>query len=351
MYILFTDDTFTLQPERVKKLCQGLRERQKKQPFKWFCEGHVHMLYTHPEMIQYIADGGAQRIQLGIEAGTQEVLDAYRKGSTLDEIRSVVAQCRDAGIEQIFSNIILAGAFYTHEVYEKNLAFAKELITLGKGCVEIGVVSFWPLPQTSMTLHPQDYGLHILDSEFLTACGDFPQVETAVLNRWDILQMVRDMNEELERHMVGMLQRREVPVKLIFSWFPRAGCKGAQGNWWQCLCKEPALYAYYSMLYAGEALSYEEVKKDIRQVHPMRVLPLDHFVVVSAADCIEIQGCRLQGWQRYVLVLATGKLSVQEIIAYMQRHDMAPEQGNMDEQVITVLQELERHHVIVFSIY
>ena len=73
-------------------------------------------------MISYIAEAGARRIQLGIEAGTQEVLDAYRKGSTLDEIRDVVVRCRDAGIEQIYSNIILGGAFFTRDVYEKKFA-------------------------------------------------------------------------------------------------------------------------------------------------------------------------------------------------------------------------------------
>ena len=40
LYILFTDDTLTLKPERLHELCQGLAARQIKRKFKWFCEAH-----------------------------------------------------------------------------------------------------------------------------------------------------------------------------------------------------------------------------------------------------------------------------------------------------------------------
>ena len=123
LYILFTDDTLTLQPKRVKELCDGLVKRQKKRSFKWFCEGHVHTLYNHPEMIADLGRAGCTRIQLGIEAGTAPVQKAYGKNTTPEEILSVVRQCRDAGIKQIYGNIILAGANFSKEIYdhEKNL--------------------------------------------------------------------------------------------------------------------------------------------------------------------------------------------------------------------------------------
>lgn len=350
-YILFTDDTFTLRTERVKALCEGLRERRKKKEFSWFCEGHVHTLYTHPEMIHYIADGGAQRIQLGIEAGTQEVLDAYRKGSTLDEIREVVRQCRDAGIKQVFSNIILAGAYYDQDVYEKNLAFAKELISLGKGCVEIGVVSYWPLPQTSMTLQPARYGLKILDPDFLTACGDFPQIETKDLSRWDIHVMVQSMQKELRQHMIGMLKRNEVPRKIIDSWFENAAHRGAVGQWWFCLQSQPEIYNYYSMLRSGEAVTINEIKENPENAHPMRVMAMDMMARVEDAETLMVGDCILKGIERFVLVLSTGKLSVKGIIEYMKTHQMVQEKEDLEGIVYSTLQKLEQHHLIVYSRY
>lgn len=47
-YIVFSDDTFTLNFDRLKKFFVGLSERQKHYNFNFFCEGHVHTLYKNP---------------------------------------------------------------------------------------------------------------------------------------------------------------------------------------------------------------------------------------------------------------------------------------------------------------
>ena len=53
-YILFTDDTFTLNFERLRKICEGLMERRKKYNFTFFCKEHFHTLYKNTEMIPYL---------------------------------------------------------------------------------------------------------------------------------------------------------------------------------------------------------------------------------------------------------------------------------------------------------
>ena len=117
IHILFVDDTFTLIPERVKAICEGIKRLCANRDVRWFSEGHIHTLYKNQEMIEYIANSGGYRLQLGIEAGTQKVLDAYRKGSTLEEIRTVIIKCKEAGIKEVFSNIILGGAHFSREIY------------------------------------------------------------------------------------------------------------------------------------------------------------------------------------------------------------------------------------------
>ena len=146
-YILFTDDTFTLNGERVKQICAGLAERRKRHKFKFFCEGHVHTLYKNPEMIHDLATGGCVRIQLGIEAGTAQILKTYGKQSTPEEIFEVVRLCRDAGIEQVYGNIILGGADFTRETFEADKNFVRELIAESQGVVEIGIVFFGRCPK------------------------------------------------------------------------------------------------------------------------------------------------------------------------------------------------------------
>ena len=348
-YILFTDDTFTLIPERVKSICDGLKILQKKRPFRWFCEGHVHMLYMHPEMISYIAEAGAMRMQLGIEAGTQEVLDAYRKGSTLDEIRQVVNMCRDQGIEQIYSNIIVGGAFYTEEVYKKDLAFAKELISLGKGTVEIGTVCYWPLPETSVTNCPEKYGITILDDQFITSLGDFPQTRTENLGRWDILSMAQQMQKDIEDHMMSMLQKGEVPRDRILKWIQFIKKGELYGSWCQYLQRIPKLYTYYDMLFSKEACSSDELKGDIWQSHPMRILSLIANIKCGDKGKFMYEDCSLDEIEMEALIFATGKLSMEDIVLKVKKSFPQKESAYIKKRVLEAMNKLERHHLIVYS--
>lgn len=350
IFILFTDDTFTLVPQRVKVLCDALKERRAKKNFNWFCEGHIHTLYLHPEMIDYIAKAGAQRIQLGIEAGTQKVLDAYRKGSTLEEIEYVVSKCRDAGIQQIFSNIILGGALFTQEVYESNLEYAKKLVELGEGSVEIAVVCYWPLPETSITNNPEQYGIKIIDREFITAVGDFPQTETDDLNKWDILKLAQDMDRELERFMSKMLLEHRVPESKILSWFPQDNIIKTVGRWWYCLSNLPNVFNYWQMIHVGEAFSTINLNLDDREyfdLHPMRTIMLHKYMKISDDGSVYILEYKLTELGKEVLIYSTGKLSVKEICdkLFVSNNEISI------ELIVSILKRLEYNHLIVFSKY
>lgn len=354
IFIMFTDDTFTLIPKRVKELCAALKALRQKSEFNWFCEGHIHTLYLHPEMIDYIAEAGAQRIQLGIEAGTQEVLDAYRKGSTLKEIESVIVKCRDAGIQQIFSNIILGGALFTREIYEKNLAYAKKLIELGKGSVEIAVVCYWPLAETSITNNPEQYGIRIIDKDFITSVGDFPQTETESLNKWDILQMAQDMDKEIEKHMCQILTENKVPQNRILSWFPQSNTVKAVGRWWYCLSTLPHIFNYYQMIYTGEAFSTigQNLKDgDYFGLHPMRTVMLQKYMQVLDKGRTKIFDYVLDVLEQEILIYATGKLSVTDIYEHILQYHSVLARDFSFEKLVIILKKLEKAHLIVFSHY
>ena len=315
LHILFTDDTFTLIPERVKKLCEGLEQLQKIKPFKWFCEGHVHTLFINPEMISYIAKAGGQRIQLGIEAGTQEVLDAYRKGSTLDEIKSVVRLCYESGIEEIYSNIILAGAHFTPEVYLDNIDFAKELLNIAPGVMEIGTVFYWPLPETSITNYPDKYGLTILDYDFITSSGDFPQIKTSQLNQFELIEMMQNMEEELRHYMKYLLLDGQVNSKHIISWLRRKNKKFVS-RWLYALNELPHMLNYYSMIASKECIELKNVSRSNLYVHPMRTVPLAKFLKINNTNKV-ILDHKLTNLEFDVLIYSLGKLSITEIAKFL----------------------------------
>ena len=340
--ILFTDDTFTLKEDRVRMIAEALKEKQKKWSLEWFCEAHIHTLYQQPQMIDYIAAGGARRVQLGIEAGTQEVLDAYQKHSTLNEIRYVVARCRDTGIKQVYSNIILGGAHYSRDVFRKNVTFAKELLTLGQGVVEIGVVSYWPLPETPMTEHPEKYGLIIIDKEFLTSVDDFPQIKTMELSEWEILEMIQQMENELFEHKINMLKNREVPTERILSWFSRSSFR-KYGYWWQVLMQNEVLYHYYHCLSTGEVITSADIF-DFEHVRPMRVLTLKSNLHRKAEGKAEIADVLLEGPALKTLILSTGRMDFCEILECLKK-----EYDLTKENLQKILLELEEKHLILFS--
>ena len=340
LYILFTDDTLTLQPKRVKELCDGLVKRQKKRSFKWFCEGHVHTLYNHPEMIADLGRAGCTRIQLGIEAGTAPVLKAYGKNTTPEEILSVVRQCRDAGIKQIYGNIILAGANFSKEIYEQDKKFVQKLLKEGCGTAEIGVVSFWPLPETPMTTAPADYGVKICDKEFVTSVGDFPQAETAELDRYDIAMMQRELEERISRQMIDMLENWEVPTERVLSWFAKSAYREGYGGWYVKLLGQEVLYPYYEMLYLGEGQSSKDVD-EIAKAHPLRVVPLYKHMQRCGDGRVEIRGEYFSKEEMDIVLLTTGKVSVEEI---------CERTGSDNEIVMNVLTRLERRHFIVYAI-
>lgn len=340
LYILFTDDTLTLKPERLHELCVGLAARQAKRKFKWFCEAHVHTLYLHPEMIADLAMAGCTRIQLGIEAGTEAVLTAYGKQTTPAEIFAVAEKCRDAGIGQIYGNIILAGANFSREVYEADKLFVEKLIKMSQGTVEIGVVSFWPLPETPMTRQPEKYNLTIRDYDFVTAAGDFPQTETADLDRFTVAQMQKELEEAVARQMTLMLENWEVPTLRVLSWFAKSRYREGYGSWFLVLSRNDVLYSYYEMLYLGEGRESSQVV-DILTAHPLRVVPLYKHLTTYADGSIKIRGTKFTKEEREIVIHTAGKLSVMEV---------AEHTGRPIEKVLDVLARLEKEHFIVYGI-
>ena len=69
--IQIKDDTFTTNKKRVLELCRGIRERKLK--FLWSCDTRVDVL--NEELLYEMRLAGCQRLSLGVESGSQPILD------------------------------------------------------------------------------------------------------------------------------------------------------------------------------------------------------------------------------------------------------------------------------------
>ena len=339
--IFFTDDTFTLNAERVKAICEGLRLRNQNHcSIRFFCEGHVHTLYKNPEMLKYLADGGCYRLQLGIEAGTDEILKLYGKNSTTNEILEVTRLACDLGIKQIVGNMIVGGAFFNNDVFEADKKFVKELLNVGKGVVEIGVVTFWPLPNTPMTKNPEKFGIKICDDEFLTSLGEFPQAETRDLDRLDIAEKQYELEIFIENEMKFLLKSKKIPTSVVLDWFCQANINH-HGAWFALLGQMERLFAFYEMIYLGEGVESKDLT-DLENARPMRVGYLYHCLTKVSNDTVLIDGEEFTGKDLEIVTLTTGKLSVKEIAERVSLSVSA---------VKKVLDRLENMGLIVYTLY
>ena len=120
--IQFDDDCFTLQKDRIMKLCQGLITIDL--DVHWTCQTRVDIV--DQEMIRCMKKAKCEVISFGIESGVQRILDSLLKGTTLGQIEKAVKWTDDAGIE-VIAFMMIGCPTETKEEIEESLRFTKRL--------------------------------------------------------------------------------------------------------------------------------------------------------------------------------------------------------------------------------
>jgi hypothetical protein len=118
--LLIKDDTFTTNKKRVLELCRGIRARGLK--FLWSCDTRVDVL--DDELLKEMRLAGCERLSLGVESGSQTVLDAMDKKITADEIIASTALAKKWGIKVRYYMIVGARG-ETRATFQETLAFLK----------------------------------------------------------------------------------------------------------------------------------------------------------------------------------------------------------------------------------
>lgn len=112
------DDTFTTQKKRVLELCKGIRER--KLQFFWSCDTRVDLLTD--ELLREMRLAGCERLSLGVESGSQKILDAIDKKITIGEILESTAIAKKYGIKVRYY-MMLGNRGETRETFHETLRF------------------------------------------------------------------------------------------------------------------------------------------------------------------------------------------------------------------------------------
>jgi len=118
--IQIKDDTFTTNKKRVMELCQGIRERKLR--FFWSCDTRVDLL-TEP-LLREMRLAGCERLSLGVESGSQAILDKIDKKITTAEIIESTELAKKFGI-RVRYYMMLGNRGETADTFQETLEFLK----------------------------------------------------------------------------------------------------------------------------------------------------------------------------------------------------------------------------------
>jgi radical SAM superfamily enzyme YgiQ (UPF0313 family) len=313
-YICILDDSFVAHPKRLRAFCKGLIERYDGQK-KWFCEARVDTLTRNADLLPLMIEAGLIRVQVGGESGDQNVLDAYRKGTTLDQMRAVVESAKEHGLLSLYANFIIGGAFETRETYERTRDFVLELLHLGPGLVGVGKSFYTPYPGTPMHEDPKAFGLQVLDQEGVTGMGDrHVFCRTSELSRFDILEMGYTFEKSVAETMIAL--GRELPFDVIERHFRALYDWNISTEWYDLLSEDPLTHSYFRSLVRMGAKTFAQAREqDFREMYPMR-----HVKLVASKEDNYLIRTRLGGRRELdalesrLIELSTGKLTLDDIV-------------------------------------
>ncbi|MBI5115638.1 radical SAM protein [Candidatus Poribacteria bacterium] len=81
----FWDDCFTLRKNRTLEFCEAIRSEQL--DVKWGCNTRFDLL--DEELISEMKLAGCNNVEVGVESGSPRILEAIKKGETLEKMREV----------------------------------------------------------------------------------------------------------------------------------------------------------------------------------------------------------------------------------------------------------------------
>lgn len=118
----FDDDTFTVRKERMKEFCERYISKKYSLPFSVNTRANI----TDEELLRLLKKAGLRCFVVGFESGNQNILDAIKKNTRLEEMEEFAKLCSRVGI-QVHGDFVIGLPGETHETIERTVNFALKL--------------------------------------------------------------------------------------------------------------------------------------------------------------------------------------------------------------------------------
>ena len=138
--VTFYDDAFTVDRNRVMKICEELHSR--KLHMTWDCGTRVDMVDR--ELMKTMRGAGCIAVWLGVESGSEAILGAMNKKIKLDQTRLAYKTAHEVGLMTI-ANTVLGFPGETEETAKATIRLIKEL-----NPDDVGFYVATPYPGTPM---------------------------------------------------------------------------------------------------------------------------------------------------------------------------------------------------------
>ncbi len=175
---LFWSDIFNLDKEWTMDLCRKI------------IESGLHITWSANtradtadlEMAEMMYKSGCRLVSIGVESGSQDMLDKMGKHITLDDVRRTVKVFKKAKI-RIYNYFVIGLPWETEQTVEETIKFAIEL--------DSDFISFYtatPLPGSRFYDYAEEHNLFDKDTSFENAYY-YPAVNTHYLSRERVFEL------------------------------------------------------------------------------------------------------------------------------------------------------------------
>ncbi|MEM1766653.1 MAG: radical SAM protein, partial [Candidatus Bathyarchaeia archaeon] len=117
----FYDDTLTLSRDRILKICREMQCRKLNLP--WDCQTRADAVSK--EILIEMKKAGCQQIFFGVESGSQKILDAIGKGTTVEQNERAIKMAKEVGLFVSIS-VIIGYPGETIETINQTMKFIKK---------------------------------------------------------------------------------------------------------------------------------------------------------------------------------------------------------------------------------
>nr|WP_246325467.1 radical SAM protein [Dissulfurirhabdus thermomarina] len=194
--LYFIDNVFTVDADRVRAICRGIVEAELE--IRFDCVSRANLVTE--ELVGWLRAAGCQRVEIGVESGSQEVIEQLRKGITLDQVRRAAEITLGQGLTPMFT-FQVGAPFDTPETLEATHRLAAEL--RAKGAVTFFSI-MTPFPGTPLALEAEALGVRIHARAWRDYRTSNPISETRCLSR-------NDLRRALYRETLAQLQEGIAP--------------------------------------------------------------------------------------------------------------------------------------------